>query len=138
MAIYYFIVCMIIAVIAWRSRPVRGLRYINEDQFCKLLKVEPQSFKLLDVRDQVDYYEAHVPGALNISVGRLRYVRKNELYFDDDIIIISATKAQGKKAARIMRQCGYSHLTLVSDDCMSIPCFQELISRKCKCNSPCV
>jgi len=137
LTIYYYIVCMVIAIIAWRIRPVRGLRYINEEQFCKLLKEEQHSFKLLDVRDQVDYYEAHVPGALNISVGRLRYVRKNDLYFDDEIIIISDTKAHGKRAARIMRQSGYSHLTLVSDELMSIPCFQELISRRCKCNSPC-
>ncbi|GGG14720.1 rhodanese-like domain-containing protein [Paenibacillus aceti] len=137
MAIYYSMICMIIAIIAWRSRPVRGLSYINEDQFCKLLKGEIHRFKLLDVRDQVDYYEAHVPGALNISVGRLRYVRKNDLYFEDEIIIISATKAQGKKAARIMKQCGYKHLTLVSDEFLSIPCFKELIAQKCKCSNPC-
>ncbi|MBE1445150.1 rhodanese-related sulfurtransferase [Paenibacillus sp. OAS669] len=65
---------------------------------------------LLDVRDSVDYYEGHLDGAVHISLGRLPFVKKKELRKEASIIVISDSKYHSKKAARILKKSGYSHL----------------------------
>lgn len=93
-----------------RIKPIEGLKYIDAKSFSFLLKDKPDDLKILDVRDQVDYYSGHIEGAINISLGRLPYIKKTEMSFDDEIIIISDSKYHSKKAARILKKDGYQNL----------------------------
>jgi hypothetical protein len=51
--------------------------------------------------------KSHVPGAINIYVGRLPYVSKKELDINDVIINVSSSEYNIKKAVRTLMKSGF-------------------------------
>lgn len=91
-----------------RIVPIKGLKFLDEEAVMPF--IDHPSVKILDIRDPVDYEKGHLPGAINIYVGRLPYVSHKELTITDEIIIISSSLYHIKKAARILLKAGYRHL----------------------------
>ncbi|UJF35672.1 rhodanese-like domain-containing protein [Paenibacillus hexagrammi] len=98
-----------------RMKPVKDLKHIDIESLSMLLKEKSVSFRVLDVRDQVDYHDNHIEGAINISLGRLPYVNKKEFDTEDEIFLISDSKYHSKRAARILKRSGFQNLTHVNE-----------------------
>ncbi|SDC31999.1 Rhodanese-related sulfurtransferase [Pelagirhabdus alkalitolerans] len=65
-----------------------------------------ESFALIDVREPFEYYEGHVPGAINIPLGSLPQqiakLDKNQHYY-----IICLTGARSRGAVHFLDQLGF-------------------------------
>ncbi|MCZ8521848.1 MULTISPECIES: rhodanese-like domain-containing protein [Paenibacillus] len=109
----WFLYSLVLALMVFsykRMKPVKGLRPIHNETLL-FEKMKNQKVKVLDVRDPVDYYKQHIPGAINIYVGRLPHVRKNELSSADEIVIVSSSEYKIKKAARNLLKSGFTNLS---------------------------
>lgn len=91
-----------------RVKPVEGLKYIDQDLLCEL-KNNP-NVKILDIRDPMDFARNHIPGSINIYIGRLPYVSKKELTMNELIVIVSRSESHIKRGARVLKKSGYHHL----------------------------
>ncbi|MDG0793943.1 rhodanese-like domain-containing protein [Cohnella ginsengisoli] len=85
---------------------VHGIEWVDSNQ-------NNPNVKILDVRDASDYLERHVPGSINISLGRLPYVWHKELSQENKVVILSASRYQRNKAARILHKRGFRQLYAV-------------------------
>ncbi|MCY9657153.1 rhodanese-like domain-containing protein [Paenibacillus chondroitinus] len=112
--ISYIFMILFVLYFIHLMKPVKDLKYISMDSFSMLLKDKPVNSKILDIRDQVDYHAFHIERAINISLGRLPYVKKAEFNKEDEIFLISDSKYQSKKAARILKRSGFENLTHVN------------------------
>jgi rhodanese-related sulfurtransferase len=97
------IMAIIVARRWWSSEELREFP-------CSTLLSKNICYKLLDIRDAVDFEEGHVPGAVNISLGRLPYVSNKELTTEHSIIILGKKDRNSKKAARILKKNGFNHI----------------------------
>ncbi|WP_080837412.1 rhodanese-like domain-containing protein [Cohnella massiliensis] len=115
------------AVILWVLRvywPVPWLRYVQGHEWLDAAR-NNLNMKILDVRDAFDYQERHFPGSINISLGRLPYVWHQELSTRDDVLILSASRYQSNKAARILHKRGFRQLHAIRGNFLQLTCKEE-------------
>mgnify|MGYP000996441575 CR=1 FL=1 len=72
-----------------------------------------QGAYLLDVREQVEWEEAHVEGAVLIPLGELS-TRLDELPTDEDILVICRSGNRSAQARDLLRQAGFERVTSIS------------------------
>lgn len=72
-----------------------------------------QGAYLLDVREQIEWEEAHVEGAVLIPMGELS-TRLDELPTDEDILIICRSGNRSAQARDLIRQAGFERVTSIS------------------------
>lgn len=72
-----------------------------------------QGAYLLDVREQIEWEEAHVEGAVLIPLGELS-TRLDELPTDEDILIICRSGNRSAQARDLLRQAGFERVTSIS------------------------
>jgi len=101
----FTILSVMLIIFYKRIKPVEGLKFIDAEILCEIKK--NQNVKILDIRDPMDFEKSHVPGAINIYVGRLPYVSKKEFDINDVIIIVSSSEYHIKKAARTLMKSGF-------------------------------
>ncbi|MFD3261442.1 rhodanese-like domain-containing protein [Paenibacillus lentus] len=89
--------------------PVKGLAYVDASILNGASGL-PQETKMLDVRDEIFYRECHVQGAINISIGRLPFVWRNELSPSEPVLILSDSKIKSKRAARLLKSRGFRQI----------------------------
>lgn len=89
--------------------PVKGLAYVDASILNGASGL-PQETRMLDVRDEIFYRECHVQGAINISIGRLPFVWRNELSPSEPVLILSDSKIKSKKAARLLKSRGFRQI----------------------------
>ncbi|MFC5452786.1 rhodanese-like domain-containing protein [Paenibacillus aestuarii] len=114
-----------------RIRPIQGLTKIDAAALAALNKENHAKIKILDVRDQNDYYSGHIKGSISISLGRLPYVKKTGLYVEDKIVIIADSKYQCRKAARLLQKEGYHHLFYLENGMDAYRNFEEMPQSLC-------
>jgi rhodanese-related sulfurtransferase len=99
-------------IIFWSIRsvlPVKGLAFVDLE-IVKDASMEDASLKMLDVRDAIHYQNCHIPGSINISIGRLPFVWKKELSPNEPILILSDSRYKSKRAARVLKKQGFYRL----------------------------
>ncbi|TME84902.1 MAG: rhodanese-like domain-containing protein [Chloroflexi bacterium] len=84
---------------------------IDVTQLRQRLKSEPAPF-LLDVREQWEYQEGHVPGAQLIPLGELEH-RVNEVPRDRPILAICHSGQRSFAAAAYLQRLGYTSVSNV-------------------------
>jgi len=84
---------------------------IDVTQLRQRLKSEPAPF-LLDVREQWEYQEGHVPGAQLIPLGELEH-RVNEVPRDRPILAICHSGQRSFTAAAYLQRLGYTSVSNV-------------------------
>ena len=67
---------------------------------------DDDNFIILDIRDEADYDEKHIPGAINISLKELGY-KVFALDKTKDIIVYCAVGVRSKVAAKILINAGF-------------------------------
>lgn len=112
MTIVYSASVMVLWWIFVQVLPIPSLTYLNRREW-SLLDDRWLGAKILDVRDANEYWEGHIPGSINISVGRLPVVWNTDLSPEDEVIIFSRNWLQRKKAARILARRGFTKLYAV-------------------------
>ncbi|MDR0267146.1 rhodanese-like domain-containing protein [Paenibacillus sp.] len=110
--LWFLLAVLTAAVVLWAIRkfsPVRGLTFISTEELCAREK-DRHEMQMLDVRDAVDYIQHHVPGSINISMGRLPYVYQSQLASEEPVLILAENCRQTKKAARLLKRYGFLRL----------------------------
>ncbi|UQZ83567.1 molybdopterin biosynthesis protein MoeB [Paenibacillus konkukensis] len=117
---------ILIAVVAvslywmYRNRPVRGVPSIEANVLLQRLRNEAGSLQIVDVRDQNDYYADHIEGSVNISLGRLPFIKKHGLNKEAETIIIADVNRESRQAARILRKSGFTRLVYLEHGIQSL------------------
>ncbi|ALS23729.1 rhodanese-like domain-containing protein [Paenibacillus naphthalenovorans] len=108
-----FILLVLLAIgLIWFIRsvwPVSGLSFVDS-RILEAAREEMTTLKIVDVRDAADYQKNHYPGSINISLGRLPFVWRNELSPDEPVLILADSRRKSIKAARVLKNKGFSHL----------------------------
>lgn len=76
-------------------------------------KPDGESYTVLDVREIPERLESAIPGSIHIPLGELR-LRLDELVRDELIIVYCAIGVRAYNAARILMQCGFKHVKVLS------------------------
>ncbi|SFF47014.1 Rhodanese-related sulfurtransferase [Paenibacillus algorifonticola] len=110
---YIFLSIIIVMFVAIRCLwPLPNLKLIDYQEFLKR-REEFREYKVIDIRDAVEYLAEPTAGTINISLGRLPYVWKKHLVREDNVIICSTKVFKSRKAARILRKQGFGSLYII-------------------------
>lgn len=129
--VYWILATLLVLLvfIVRRLLPVKGLHTIDTRQLNQ--QIDDESVLILDVRDPVDYEHTQVSGSLNIYVGRLPHVNKEQLDITKQITIVAASAYQLRRAARILRKSGFTKLTGHVWTCMDQALYTNHLHKKC-------
>ncbi len=99
---------------AWRSegRPVRRIELIDPDELAQ--RLEDDDLLVLDVREEDEFAEAHIPGSVNLPYGELPE-RQGELPRDRAIAAICSGGKRSGLAASILQREGFERVLHVAD-----------------------
>jgi hydroxyacylglutathione hydrolase len=99
---------------AWRSegRPVRRIELIDPDELAE--RLEADELLVLDVREENEFAEAHIPGSVNLPYGELSE-RQGELPRDRAIAAICSGGKRSGLAASILQREGFDRVMHVAD-----------------------
>ncbi len=99
---------------AWRSegRPVRRIELIDPDELA--VRLEGGDLVVLDVRDDDEFAESHIPGSIHLPYGELPS-RRSELPRDRTIAAICSGGKRSGLAASILQREGFEHLLHVAN-----------------------
>jgi hydroxyacylglutathione hydrolase len=99
---------------AWRSedRPVRRIELIDSDELAR--RLEADDLLVLDVRDDDEWAEAHIPGSIHLPYGELPE-RQAELPRDKAIAAICSGGKRSGLAASILQREGFERVIHVAD-----------------------
>ncbi len=99
---------------AWRSegRPVRTIELIDPDQLAE--RLEGGDLVVLDVRDDDEFADFHIPGSIHLPYGELPG-RQGELPRDREIAAICSGGKRSGLAASILQREGFDRVLHVAD-----------------------
>jgi hydroxyacylglutathione hydrolase len=99
---------------AWRSegRPVRRIELIDPDELAE--RLDSDDLVVLDVRDDDEFAEAHIPGSINLPYGELPD-RQSELPRDRGIAAICSGGKRSGLAASILQREGFERVLHVAN-----------------------
>jgi hydroxyacylglutathione hydrolase len=99
---------------SWRSegRPVRQIELIDPDELAEL--IEAGDLLVLDVRDEDEFADAHIPGSVHLPYGELPD-RHAELPRDRPIAAICSGGKRSGLAASILRREGFERVLHVAN-----------------------
>lgn len=90
---------------------------VLQEYQCGNLPPKNTCYKLLDIRDALDFEAGHMPGAVNISLGRLPYLANKDLEPEYPVIIVGKKDRRSKKAARILKKQGFHQIYVCVNTC---------------------
>ncbi|QOS79054.1 rhodanese-like domain-containing protein [Paenibacillus sp. JNUCC31] len=105
-------VIIIFFVVGRQLWPVPNLKHLDYKDFMSR-RDEFGDYKILDIRDALEYWTDPTAGTINISLGRLPYVWGNHLIPEDHVMILSTGLLRSKKAARILRKQGFQFIYVI-------------------------
>src|SRR5215204_2574494 len=99
---------------AWRSegRPVRRIELIDPDELAA--RMESDDLMVLDVRDDDEFAEGHIPGSVHLPYGELPD-RQGELPRDREIAAICSGGKRSGLAASILQREGFERVLHVAN-----------------------
>ena len=99
---------------AWRSegRPVRRIELIDPEELAG--RLEEDDLMVLDVRDEDEYVDGHIPGSVNMPYGELPD-RQGELPRDREIAAICSGGKRSGLAASILQREGFERVVHVAN-----------------------
>jgi hydroxyacylglutathione hydrolase len=99
---------------AWRSegRPVHRIKLIDPDELAEL--IEAGDLLVLDVRDEGEFADAHIPGSVHLPYGELPD-RQGELPRDRPIAAICSGGKRSGLAASILQREGFEQVLHVAN-----------------------
>ncbi|HEX6594059.1 MAG TPA: rhodanese-like domain-containing protein [Bacillota bacterium] len=108
----YIIMAALLYELLRRVIPMKGVKQITTDQLQEDLRIKDNHKQYIDVRTPGEYHHAHIPGFQNIPLHQLKQ-QLNNLYQDQEVILICRSGSRSMRAARILKKNGYKHVTNV-------------------------
>ncbi len=103
-------------VIVWAYRVKRRTSTMSQKELMARMKSETNTF-VLDVRTPREYGSGHIPGATNTNHTELfNHLEKLREYKDKDVVVYCERGVRSKKAQRILRTAGFSHVYHLKGD----------------------
>jgi rhodanese-related sulfurtransferase len=87
---------------------MKGIPTVTVDQVPAAL---PDGLTVLDVREPIEWEQAHVPGSVHIPLGELP-TRLGELPADTQLLVVCAVGARSARAVQYLLQHGYDAVNL--------------------------
>ncbi|MFO7263782.1 MAG: hypothetical protein A6D91_03800 [Bacillaceae bacterium G1] len=106
---WYILLALAVLWLVLRYRPVSGLQQIDARTLREKMQ-RREKLKIVDVREPVEFQAGHIPGAVNLPLGRLPYVAKKELHPEEEIVLVCRSGRRSMVAARRLRKMGYTKL----------------------------
>lgn len=106
----YLIIALIAVFLIQRLMPIKGLNNIDGNKLKEMLKDKTQRVKIIDVREFHEYQSGHIRDALNIPLGKLQYVAKQDLKLEDHIVLVCLSGNRSKMAAKKLKKQGFQNL----------------------------
>ncbi len=107
---------LFVIVIVWVYRTKKRTLTMSQKELMVRTKSEMNTF-VLDVRSPKEYDSGHIPGAVNINHTELsNHLEKLRGYKDKDVVVYCERGVRAKKAQRILRTAGFSHVYHLKGD----------------------
>lgn len=106
---WYVLLALALLWFVNRVRPVSGLQSVDATTLREKMN-ERGGLKIVDVREPEEFAAGHIPGALNLPLGRIRYTAKQALTPEDEIVLVCRSGRRSVQAARLLRKMGYKKL----------------------------
>ncbi len=107
---------LFVIVIVWVYGAKRRTSTMSQKELMARKKSEMNTF-VLDVRSPKEYDSGHIPGAVNINHTELsNHLKKLRGYKDKDVVVYCERGVRAKKAQRILRTAGFSHVYHLKGD----------------------
>ncbi|MCY4145375.1 MAG: rhodanese-like domain-containing protein [Chloroflexi bacterium] len=88
---------------------------LSSDQYRqRFANCDPDSYQLIDVREDDEYAEAHLPGAVNIPLSEFM-ARVDEIDEDMPALLVCNTGVRSSQAALYLASLGYAQLYNLED-----------------------
>ena len=107
--LWYVLVALAVVWAALRFRPVPGLQQLDARSLREKLE-RREKLKIVDVREPEEFQAGHIPGAVNVPLGRLTFVAKKDLHPEEEIVLVCRSGTRSMMAARRLRKMGYKKL----------------------------
>ncbi|AHA29193.1 hypothetical protein ASF99_15880 [Exiguobacterium sp. Leaf187] len=95
----------LIAYIAWRFMPVKGITKLSQEEF----RANYRKAQIVDVRETQEFKGGHIVGARNIPVSQMK-MRSKELRKDMPIYLYCQGSMRSSQAAKVLKKAGYTNL----------------------------
>lgn len=109
-----------LAVVAMRFLPrlTAGVPFLDATEASRRLDRDANSV-VIDVRTEGEYREGHVAGAINLPLGDLMTRIKDlgdalDPYKNAQVLLICQSANRSARAARILKQAGFTNLAVIS------------------------
>lgn len=111
MSLTWMIIFLLVAFIAWRMMPPKGVRSVSTETLKTML--QDQNKQLLDVRTEAEYKARHIPEFKNYPLNTLpdTLVRLDE---EKETVVICQSGMRSMQAARQLKRAGFSNIINVS------------------------
>ena len=103
------IIAVIVAFIAWRLKPVKGVQNISTAQLKTMLNENDKDKVFIDVRTPGEYKARNIHQFKNIPLGS----DFTKLPKDKEIVVICQSGMRSKQACNQLRNLGYTKITNV-------------------------
>lgn len=104
------IIVVLIGLIIWRLRPVKGIRNITTAQLKNELSDKNKQF--VDVRTPGEYKGNSIKGFKNIPLDQLQN-KASSLAKDKEVVVICQSGMRSARAAKILKNLGFQNITNV-------------------------
>lgn len=101
----WIIIIAIIAFLAWRMMPSKGVKTISTDELKTMLKDKSKQF--IDVRTPAEYKGRHIYEFKNIPLNLLKS-KLDKLDKNREIIVICQSGIRSSQAANILKKSGFA------------------------------
>lgn len=106
---WYVLLALALLWLALRHRPVSGLQAMDAETLREKIR-RREGLKIVDVREPEEFAAGHIPGAVNLPLGRIRFTANKELSPEDEIVLVCRSGRRSVTAARILKKMGYRKL----------------------------
>ena len=76
------------------------------------MEAESEDYTILSIRQEKDYAEAHIPGALHIPFGKGMQERFSEIPTDKPVVVYCYTGQTASQTMAVLRMLGYEAYNL--------------------------
>ncbi len=88
------------------------IKKISREEFLKMKDSEEKDIRVVDVLAEDHFEKEHIPGAVNIPVGKIEKYAEDKLGKDDLIVVYCANRdcQASPKAAGKLEDAGFKHI----------------------------
>lgn len=102
---WIIVVAVFVLYYLWSRRGGSGIQRMNASQLQELLKSNPNSLEVIDVREPSEFRGGHITKAKNIPLGTLSS-KLNELPKDKDVVFVCQSGGRSMMASRKAQKAG--------------------------------